>query len=216
MPAEPSTVPRRAVWFVRHGESEANVAGVLQGQTPGALTSRGRHAAELLGEHLAKLPHGERPIRIVSSDLGRAFATAEIIGSHLDLRPTALELAREWNVGILDGAPASALAEAVARSGGAPWELVPQDGESLLQVRERSAALLEQFRVLDGTTLCVSHGDFIRMALGVAGSMTIERAMGISLRNTSISRIAGEESGWVLGEIDHAPHLASTEMRDAS
>ena len=42
------TAPR--LLLVRHGESEANVAGVLQGQSHGTLTATGRDAAARLAQ----------------------------------------------------------------------------------------------------------------------------------------------------------------------
>ena len=104
------------LYLVRHGESEANVAGVLQGQTHGALTAVGRDAAHRLGRALANLPVTERPTTILTSDLRRAAETAEIIAAALGATPLHFPAAREWNLGDLDGDSVMHIAEAMKGS----------------------------------------------------------------------------------------------------
>lgn len=40
------------LWLVRHGETEANVAGLYSGHAPTALTERGIKQAQTLGKRL--------------------------------------------------------------------------------------------------------------------------------------------------------------------
>jgi broad specificity phosphatase PhoE len=66
------------VYFIRHGESVANVTQIRMG--PDApLTDRGRTQAKALRKRLALLPIE----RIVASDFVRAHDTAEIATAHL-------------------------------------------------------------------------------------------------------------------------------------
>jgi broad specificity phosphatase PhoE len=67
--------------LVRHGESEANRAGTLEGYADAALTELGRVQATQVGASLAALSLD--PVRIVSSPLRRAAHTAEAIASAL-------------------------------------------------------------------------------------------------------------------------------------
>jgi broad specificity phosphatase PhoE len=64
------------VYFVRHGESEANLANVHQDARP-KLSERGREQAKFLGKRVSKLPIDF----IYSSTMARAKETAEIINS---------------------------------------------------------------------------------------------------------------------------------------
>ena len=208
------TDPR--LYLVRHGESEANVAGVLQGQTHGALTATGRDAAGRLGRALASLLVTERPTAIFTSDLRRAVETAEIIADALGATLQLLPAAREWNVGVLDGLPATALLEAIKRSGLPAAEFVPSGGESLSQLQARAVQTLADLahEVAEGSrfadrerTLLVSHGDFIRMAIGAAASMPIDAANSLKLRNTSLTEFTLSNGTWRVERIGDASHL---------
>jgi broad specificity phosphatase PhoE len=67
--------------LVRHGETDWNADGRLQGQTDRPLSDFGRRQARQLAEELA----GEPLDAIYSSDLARARETAEIVGERLGL-----------------------------------------------------------------------------------------------------------------------------------
>jgi broad specificity phosphatase PhoE len=96
------------------------------------------------------------------------------------------------------------------------WEYTPSGGESLLEVRARASALVgaieEALRNPANAprhmrTMLVTHGDFIRMMLSMTDEYTIERAIGISLRNTSVTEIALVEDAWQVVRIDDARHM---------
>ena len=72
--------------LVRHGETDWNAEGRLQGHTDRPLSDYGRGQARRLAEEL----EGEELEAIYSSDLARARETAEIVGGRLGL-PIALE-----------------------------------------------------------------------------------------------------------------------------
>jgi broad specificity phosphatase PhoE len=202
--------------LVRHGESEANVAGLLQGQSHGALTPAGRRAAEQLAAHLASLSADERPTSLLTSDLRRAAETADIVSRPLALVPEPTPAAREWHVGELDGHPASALHRAVAEASVPYWEYTPVGGESLLDVRMRASRLVASIEeaMRDPAhaprrvrTMLVTHGDFIRMMLSMADEYSVERAIGVALRNTSVTELALVGGGWRVVRIDDARHV---------
>lgn len=71
--AKHSTV-HKVVYFVRHGESEANVAPVFQ-SPDSPLSERGRHQAQLIGERVSQL----RFDALISSPFARARETAQVI-----------------------------------------------------------------------------------------------------------------------------------------
>ena len=72
--------------LVRHGETDWNAEGRLQGHTDRPLNEHGRRQAAALAERLAE----ERVDAIVTSDLARARETAEIVGARLGL-PVAVD-----------------------------------------------------------------------------------------------------------------------------
>jgi probable phosphoglycerate mutase len=89
----------RQVVLWRHGRTEWNVAGRVQGQSDIPLDDVGRRQAREAAARLAAL----RPDQIVSSDLLRAAETAQVLG---DLTGTAVvldERLREMNFGEREG-----------------------------------------------------------------------------------------------------------------
>jgi probable phosphoglycerate mutase len=85
--------------LVRHGETDWNAEGRLQGHTDRPLNDFGRRQAKELAERLA----GEGADAIYASDLVRARDTAEIIGARLGL-PVVIDAdLREKNWGSWEG-----------------------------------------------------------------------------------------------------------------
>jgi probable phosphoglycerate mutase len=76
-----ATTPTQArVYIVRHGETEANRQGIIQGQMDTALNEVGVEQARMVGEFLK----GVRFDRALSSDLSRATKVCGfIIGMEL-------------------------------------------------------------------------------------------------------------------------------------
>ncbi|WP_460853980.1 histidine phosphatase family protein [Nocardioides montaniterrae] len=135
------------VYLVRHGQSEWNVLGRMQGQTHHPrLTALGRLQAAGAAELLAGLlPAGSQPA-LLTSDLARAVETASIIGFRLGVRPCGDVRLREQRYADVDAAGAETTDELEARMAG------------VLSSLSRSVPVV-----------LVSHGDAIRAALSVLG-----------------------------------------------
>ncbi len=63
------------LWLVRHGETEANVAGLYSGHAPTPLTERGIAQAQTLGTLLRNVPVDN----VLCSELERAHHTTQLI-----------------------------------------------------------------------------------------------------------------------------------------
>ena len=85
--------------LVRHGETDWNAAGRLQGHTDRPLNDYGRRQAKELAERLA----GEGADAIYASDLVRAKETAEIVGERLGLTVVVDPDLREKDWGTWEG-----------------------------------------------------------------------------------------------------------------
>jgi broad specificity phosphatase PhoE len=145
--------------LVRHGETDWNAEGRLQGHTDRPLSDFGRRQAHELAEEL----DGEELEAIYSSDLARARETAEIVGRKLGL-PTVLDPdLREKDWGTWEGLTA------VER------DRVEFVGESTEEHRDRILDALRRISERhpgDGRVLVVTHGGSMRRvqtaAMGVA------------------------------------------------
>jgi 2,3-bisphosphoglycerate-dependent phosphoglycerate mutase len=90
---------RRLLFLFRHGETDWNREGRLQGHTDTPLNASGLAQAEALSEKLR--PH--RLDAVVSSDLSRALTTARIVADALGVPLLADPGLRETDVGAAEG-----------------------------------------------------------------------------------------------------------------
>ena len=87
------------IYVARHGETEYNRKRLLMGQIDIPLNEKGVKQAE----KLAKSLKNKGITAIYSSDLSRAFNTAEIVGEELQLPVTGVKDFQEHSLGKLDG-----------------------------------------------------------------------------------------------------------------
>jgi broad specificity phosphatase PhoE len=173
------------VLLVRHGQSEWNAAGLMQGQTPHpSLTERGHAQAAAAAAELTVL----RPGALLSSDLVRATQTAEHCARSTGLRFATVPELREQGYGVLEGRPSRELWDVVDWTD-PHWSA--EGGESLAQLHGRVGAYLKQLCAdppADVVAL-VTHGDTIRAAQAVAAGLGPERMPTITPANGSVTRL---------------------------
>ncbi len=146
--------------LVRHGETDWNAEGRLQGQTDRPLSDYGRRQAHQLAEEL----DGEELEAIYSSDLARARETAEIVGRKLGL-PTVLDPdLREKDWGTWEGLTA-AERDRVEFVG----ESTEAHGDRILDVLRR----ISERHPGDGRVLVVTHGGSMRRVQTAAMGMAL-------------------------------------------
>lgn len=161
-----TSAPRNefSITLVRHGESDWNELGLVQGQNNTAqLTTRGQEQAHVVAQSLRE-PGFDH---LFSSDLDRAAETASIIGARLGLSPESDALLRERCFGTLEGGPFESLTGDV--TGVVDHVLVnpdarPPSGESFRDVVARAGLFIERVKVLwpSQRLLVVTHGGTIR------------------------------------------------------
>ena len=105
---EPSPAPRRRtadppfhVLLLRHGQTDANATGVLQGWRPTPLNDLGRRQALMLARRVVAFE--PRVQRLVSSDLARAVQTAGPVAAAAGLELVTSAEWRERGGGLLEG-----------------------------------------------------------------------------------------------------------------
>jgi broad specificity phosphatase PhoE len=157
----------RALYFARHGESEANVTHEFANRsTAHGLTSRGRRQAEELARRLA----GAGITRIDTSPLARARQTAEVVSAALTVPCRTDEALREYDVGVLEGQAGPAAWEQYAELErawlvGREWDRRHLGGESFDEVAARFGPYLRRAAAAPGTVLAVTHGGLLRLML---------------------------------------------------
>ncbi len=148
--------------LVRHGETEENKRGILQGHLPGKLSPLGLEQTKKLALRLKD----EKIDVIYSSDLARASDTAkEIAKFHPNAKLLFVQELREKNQGSLTGKLIKEI----------DWSK-PRDTEKKEAMLERAKKILRDVykKHKDQTVLFVSHGGLIRVLTTILMNKPIE------------------------------------------
>lgn len=148
--------------FLRHGETDWNVEGRLQGQRDIPLNDKGRGQARRNGEALKARLGDPAAWDFVASPLGRARETMEIARRAMGLDPLAYRLddrLKEIAFGEWEGYTGDDIErlhpELAAARRADKWAFLPPGGESYRILSDRVAAWLAG---LDRPTVAVAHG----------------------------------------------------------
>ena len=174
------------IFFVRHGESEANVAHCINDDPAQSinLTGRGRAQAEAASDQLCAV----RFTRAYASEFPRAQQTAEIL-----LRRHACPLLIDARINErktgMDGLPVEAFHDLVRSD---PLRIKPEHGESFLEQMERLRSFMDEIaaRHPDGIIMAVSHENPILAALALKADDPEQAALG------KIANCAWVEMDW--------------------
>jgi broad specificity phosphatase PhoE len=161
------------LYFMRHGETDFNVAQRLQGQYETSLNARGREQAVSGGELLRDLFERDRlhaaDFSYVSSPLNRARETMEIVRRTLGLDPQAYatdDRLMEISYGAWEGLT---LPEVEAHEPGVlerrdreKWDFAPPGGESYRDVGKRVA---DWYASIRRDAVVVAHGGVARVLM---------------------------------------------------
>jgi probable phosphoglycerate mutase len=133
----------RRLVMLRHGQTDFNLGSRMQGQLDTDLSELGRAQAVAAAEVLGKL----QPLRIVSSDLRRAYHTAVMLGERTGLQVRVDQRLRETHLGDWQGlthteVDAEAPGARLAWREDATW--APHSGESRVDVAARSVPLVAE------------------------------------------------------------------------
>lgn len=156
----------RRIWLTRHGETEWNAGGKLQGHTDIPLNETGRQQARALAARFAAL----EIVSVWSSDLGRAKETGAIVATALKLAEPGVDLElRERCFGVFEGLTRDECASQHPDAWQA-WQAsaaAPPGGEDMELVPLRMARALERIWSSSetGASLVVSHGGAMRLWL---------------------------------------------------
>jgi broad specificity phosphatase PhoE len=219
-----------AVWLVRHGESEGNVADArahergtgrldLDVRDPDvALSETGRAQARSLGRWLAGRPERERPTLVLSSPYARALTTAELAAGPLGLPVGTDERLRERDLGAFDGMTGAGIREeypdeARRRDLLGKFYYRPPGGESWADValRVRSLLATEAQRHDGERLLLVAHQAVVMVFRYVLEGLTEQQVLDIDrserVANTSLTRYETRDGALRLVAFNTVDHL---------
>lgn len=198
--------------LIRHGESESNATGLVQGQFDAHLSERGREQARRLARRLALQP----PDVLFCSDLSRAFETARAVAE-----ACKLELHPEPRLREIDmGRWVNQRWEDLARLYPDEWaKMLAGDpdfqrggGESKVMLQQRTVAAIDEIVAAQAgkRVAIVSHGGTIRTYLAYVLEMPLQRIFTrFRLGNTAICTVRLPQDGTVptLVSLNDTAHL---------
>jgi probable phosphoglycerate mutase len=172
------------IYYIRHGETDWNVEGRLQGGIDTPLNNLGRsqakHAGRVLADLFARDSRAASSLAFVASPLQRARITMDIVRAELKLPPGDYSLddrLREIGYGHWEG---STLAQArlshpelYASRERDKWGALPPGGESYASVQLR---MRDWYDSLTTDTVAVAHGGTARALMVALGIETPGRA----------------------------------------
>lgn len=153
-------LPQIPFWFLRHGQTDYNAAGLSQGALDTPLNATGRAQAEMAGPMLA----GQGISAVISSPMLRTRQTTGIVNEFLGLDVHFEPDLREVIFGGMEGKPLL------------PWfpewlegRYTPPDAESFAEVLARVEAAMERVLLRPGPLLVVAHGGVFRALRDLMG-----------------------------------------------
>jgi probable phosphoglycerate mutase len=202
------------VLLIRHGQSEGNAEGRFGGHTATPLSARGLRQAEATAQALSS----ETFDAIYSSDLPRAYDTAQPLALLAGLEVQRREAFRERSVGVMEGLTFEQAAEQHPEQYAAllrrDFEHVLLGGESYRQMLERASHELDSAirRHTGGRIAVFSHtGTICILVLHLMGALDAPelRPVWIATANCGITRFELRTDGFVrVLVINDTRHLA--------
>lgn len=201
------------VYFIRHGQSEANSQGIIQGHAEFPLSDLGRKQASLVGKWMANIHLDE----IFSSDLQRAMLTAEEIGKHQSVSVKSFEMVREVGLGPLEGKTRKQMYEefpdlqsdALLTSG-------IKGTETIAAVTNRCSHVVNKLKndYNNESVAIISHGGFISIMLMylIAGDQWPMLKRPFVIGNTGVTKVElGHDDSVKLHFTNRMDHLVNDE-----
>ena len=156
------------LYFVRHGESEANTQHIISNRESSFhLTERGRGQIMTLAHNLKDVPF----TAIFSSPILRTRETADFLSQAFHLPYQVTEALREYDCGILEE-KSDEESWRLHREFYDSWTLhhnysnKPDGGECFLDIRERFLPFIESFKhESDDHVLLIGHGGLFHLML---------------------------------------------------
>ena len=198
--------------IVRHGETEWNAEGRIQGHTDIGLSENGAQQARSLGQRLA-----ERQIDVAySSDLKRTSETARLALGHRNVVLNETPRLREYHKGIFEGMTLTEIQtqfpDEYPKYLEKDLSYAPEGGETTRDVSTRMASIFQEIKAkhLDETVLVVSHGGALRAAMVSLLGMPLEGNWSFVFGNCGLTMVDTFADNAVLRLFNDTSHINGT------
>lgn len=204
----PTNQPTR-LCLVRHGETEWNAARRIQGHIDIDLNETGLRQADAAGCWLKTAGI----VALYSSDLKRAWVTAQRIGGQLGLQPQAVRELRERCYGIFEGLTYDEAQrnhpQAYAAFEGRNADYDFENGESLRLMFERVTKALTGIVAAHpgGNVVVVVHGGVLDIINRFVRGNSLETPRDFLIPNAGINWISFDGTRWSLDSWGETAHL---------
>ncbi len=209
-------------WYlVRHGETEWNRIGRMQGHMAVALSAEGRSQATQLAGRLRRVEFSA----VYCSDLPRAAETARIIVAGRDLAITPDSDLREFSYGEWEGLTLEevearfpgALTERIEAGGNLGWSAPGGEGaaDALDRVRRFSTRASASLDARENV-LVVAHGGSLRALVVCLLDLADADFWKFRIDNASLAIINDHNGSRVLECWNDTSHLADPDSSDAA
>src|SRR5712691_3823802 len=199
----------RLMYIVRHGATDWNQSGRIQGHIDIPLNETGQAQARMVSRRLAAFG----ATALFSSDLLRAYETAQIIGQATGLRVLQKSELREINFGVWQGLSSLQIRErdpeVYAARRANPYDVAPAGAETWRQFYDRAVQAIQEMLAMTEAPrlIVVTHGGVCTVvglrALGFdcTGKRTFES------HNCGIHTIAVHGETWRVVALNDVTHL---------
>ena len=194
------------LYIVRHGETEWNKEGRMQGRLNSDLTLKGKKYAALLGERLKDTEFAH----IISSPSGRALETVQLIKGNRDIPILTDERIMEMNLGSWQGMKHEDLKKQYPSEYeqflNKPDDHQIEGAETLTEMSNRAGEFLTELMQSreNGNLLVVTHGRFISALYAVCKGVELKDIWsGPTVQGTSLTIVKLDQEQYeVLLEAD--------------
>lgn len=206
------------LWVIRHGETVWNSQNRIQGHLHGELNLLGRRQADAVAERLAH----ESFDALYSSDLERAYRTAECINKKVRLGIESDDRLRERNLGIFQGmTPEQVAGQYPAeneRFKSGDVDYVIPEGESKRQRHERVIAAADEIagRHAGKRVIIVTHGGPLCDMLMHTMHVPLTEPRRFTIVNAAVNVFEVTAGNWRLMTWGDVSHLGGLEMMDGN
>ena len=203
---------QRLVYVVRHGTTDWNRGGYIQGHLDTPLNSEGRAQAEAVAARLAAVG----ATAMYSSDLWRVYETAQIIARHTGLQIIQKPGLREMHFGAWQGLSFEQIKardpDIYAARRERPFEVPPPGGERWIDFYQRCVrTLYDILKATDAQRIIVATHSGVCTVLGLEAlglGPTGKRAFGNA--NCAIHTIGVTGDRWEAVSLNDTEHLPPT------